>query len=334
MSVRDLGGLIDRRGLGALLVTFFLVATALVGARPSAAAACDELFTDPAGDALNTAEFGDEENVDNLDILSGGIVAETAATPDTPATFTTEIKIANLHMKMPENATANLSWYFQWDYDGTRYYSVATRPYHSVTGQPILYSFGTYEPPRFVKIADTTGEFNEGKEGTVRVHVPLELVGAPTPGAVFTNSFANTRIGQGAPTGSPSVVTQIDRAPDDPEAFGANYPLGTCQGGGGGLRSPGPRLRVNDDTPKRGSTVRARASLKECPGHAGTRIQLQRRKGGQFKTIATKKLNEKCRARFKIEANFKRATFRSKWAKQDADHRAGQSKRLVLRTHR
>lgn len=319
-------GVLNSGRVPATLLTLVLLVGASFAAAPqSAAIACDQLFTDPEGDASNTAPGGDEENVPNLDIISGGIAHETATH------FTTQIKVKNLSMDFPPNANASINWYFQWTFDGVDYFS-RTRV-DSIPGNTAVYSFGTYEPPRYVTIDATTGSFNPGENGTVQVDVPLEAVGAPLPGtAMLTQVYAVASIGQGIP-GASQLVTRVDRGPDG-EAYGTDYPLGNCQGTGGGLRSPRARLRVKDETPERGSMVAATAWLKECPGHAGTKIQLQRKKGGEFKTIASKKLNLRCRARFKIEANFRFAIFRSKWPKQDADHRAGLSRNVSVKTHR
>lgn len=323
LTERD--GYLRFRSLVVLGLAAVLVGAGLTTARHSAAAACDELFQDPKGDAANTAPGGDEENVENLDIISGGIAHETATH------FTTQIKIANLTMDFPSNANASINWYFQWTYDGVDYFSRA-RIDSLATDTPV-YSFGTFEAPRYVAIDATTGSFNAGENGTVQVDVPLEAVGAPAPGsAMLTNIHAVTSIGQGIPGGS-QIVSQVDRGPDG-EEFGTDYPLGNCQSGGGGVKSPGVRLKVRDKTPERGDTIRARASLKDCPGHGGTKIQLQRKKKGEFVRVATKKLNQKCKARFKIDTDFKRAVFRSKWPKQDADHRSGVSKKVVIKTHR
>ena len=110
---------------------------------------------------------------------------------------------------------------------------------------------------------------------------------------------------------------------------------GTAGGDGGttALGSPKAGLGFSDNTPKRGATVTAKARLKICGGHAGTQIELHRKKGGVFKKIAAKKLNSECWATFKVVADFKSATFRTVWPKQDDDHRAGKSKPVTLTTH-
>ena len=333
MGTSEISGYVTTRAGLASLLAAALVAMGFVGARPSAAIACDELFVDPTGDAANNAPGGNGQNVENLDIISGGIAKETAAQDPTKVThFTTQIRVKDLSTRFPGNANASINWYFHWTYDGVDYFSRAR--IDNLPGSQPVYSFGTYAPPRYVTIDATTGDFQPGPKGAVQVDVPLEAVGAPVPGtATFTKIFAVTSIGQGIP-GASQIVSRVDRGPDG-EAYGTDYPLGRCQGGGGGeLESPGVRLRFRDTTPKRGSTVRAKASLRVCPGHEGTKIQLQRKKDGVFKTIAAKKLSIRCRARFPIEARFRKATFRVRWPKQDEDHSRGVSKAVVVRTHR
>ena len=80
--------------------------------------------------------------------------------------------------------------------------------------------------------------------------------------------------------------------------------------------------------------MRAKTSLRDCPGHARTKIKLQRKKGAAFKTIATKKLNKRCKASFRVKASFRKRTFRAVWPKQDDDHSKGRSKPVTVRTHR
>ena len=99
------------------------------------------------------------------------------------------------------------------------------------------------------------------------------------------------------------------------------------------LGSPKAGLGFSDNTPKRGATLTAKARLKICGDHAGTQIELHRKKGGVFKKIAAKKLSADCRASFKVVADFKSATFRTVWPKQDKDHRAGKSKPVTITTH-
>jgi hypothetical protein len=119
----------------------------------------------------------------------------------------------------------------------------------------------------------------------------------------------------------------------------ATFSTGSTTGGGGGgggstaLGSPRAGLGIKDTTPKKGATTQATATLKVCGDHAGTKIQLQKQSGKTWKKVAQKKLNAKCRVVFQLVADFKKATFRSFWPKQDDDHRAGKSKPVTVTTH-
>jgi hypothetical protein len=178
-----------------------------------------------------------------------------------------------------------------------------------------------------------------GKEGTVEIVVPFEGVGAPPAGDQLMNVYAVTFVGQGVP-GAVSSLSQIDRGPKEADTYGESYSVGECEPGGGGgggggdsLDSPQPGLKFRTNTPKRNSKVRATASLKVCSAtHVGTVIQLQRRVSGSFKTIAKRPLNDRCKARFRVATKFKSAVFRSKWKKQDDDHRTAVSKSVRVRT--
>ena len=114
------------------------------------------------------------------------------------------------------------------------------------------------------------------------------------------------------------------------------YETGSSGGGGGGgkLRGPGVRFGASDKTPRFGDRIRFRTRLERCKGHRGTSIELRRKVKGEFRTIERKPLNNRCRARFNIVAEFSQATFKATWPKQDRDHRRGKSKAITVRTHR
>lgn len=310
-----------------VLASLVLVLTAGVfPAGVNAAPACGSLFTDPPDDAPNTATGGDEENVDNLDIVEGGIAAVAAD----GTSFTSELNMKNLDNTLPTNATS-MAWYFQWTYAEVNYFSRATI---TRTAPAPAYAFGTYDPAtgRYTTTAATEGTFTPGENGSVQVVVPLDQVGAPPAGDTLTNTYGTTFIGTGAGV---TLLFDIDRAPDG-EGYGADYLMGSCEGGGDGgdgdLVSPGVRLRFNTVTPERGSVIKAKTSLATCAGHKGTDIRLQRKKSGRFVTIATKQLGDTCKAVFKVRAKFGKRTFRALWPKQDDDHARGVSKPVTVRT--
>jgi hypothetical protein len=106
-------------------------------------------------------------------------------------------------------------------------------------------------------------------------------------------------------------------------------------GGGGGtlLASPKAFLGFKDTTPKKGSTVKAKAGVKVCNAKTkGTTIKLQKKSGSSYKSIKSKKLDSTCRAIFKVKASFKKATFRTLWPKQHG-YKEGHSKDQTVITH-
>jgi hypothetical protein len=287
--------------------------------------ACGRLIESPEGDAPNSAAGGGGGNVDNLDIIAGGVTA------DEESSFTVAVGVKDLSMRFPSNATS-VNWYFQWSYQDVNYFARATIQATAPTSP--TFAFGTYVAPRYTAIGPTTGEFKVGKEGTVEIVVPFEGVGAPPAGDQLMNVYAVTFVGQGVP-GAVSSLSQIDRGPKEADTYGESYSVGECEPGGGGdsLDSPQPGLKFRTNTPKRNSKVRATASLKICSDtHVGTVIQLQRRVSGSFKTIASRPLNDRCKARFQVVTRFRSAVFRSRWQKQDDDHRTAASKSVRVRT--
>ena len=334
-SYMNVQGKPRRRSPLSLLLTIALSASAvgLVASPAHAAYECGKSLTAPADDAPNTANGGDEANVDNLDVVAGGVNATDADS------FTVAIGVKDLSKDFPPNATS-INWYFEWTYADVHYFGRAGIQISDP--ETVAYSYGVYDPTtsRYTGTAATEGVFTEGEGGTVAIDVPFEGVGAPPPGDVLTEVFAQTFIGQGVP-GAVSSLSSIDRGPKAEGEFGADYTIGSCAGGSdpgadpgeGSLASPKAGLGFNDKTPKRGETITAKASLKVCGDHAGTNIELQKKVGGKFKKVASKKLSSSCKASFKVVASFKSATFRSFWRQQDDDHRSGQSKPVTVTTH-
>jgi hypothetical protein len=100
------------------------------------------------------------------------------------------------------------------------------------------------------------------------------------------------------------------------------------------LVKPRINLQVNDKTPRRGSLIRFRATLRPCGDHAGGKIFLRQQFGSRMVTIDRSRTDNFCRAVFVVRANFKRAVFDASWPKQDADHQTGRAVPKVIRTHR
>lgn len=120
-----------------------------------------------------------------------------------------------------------------------------------------------------------------------------------------------------------------------PSAGNALHDSQFCAAKGPGVKLPGPKVRrrVSDKTPSKGETVTLYTRLARCSGNGGTRISLQKKIKGKWKSLTTKGVNKKCKARFKIPANFDTATYRTFWPKQNHKYRAGRSRPVTIRTH-
>jgi hypothetical protein len=107
---------------------------------------------------------------------------------------------------------------------------------------------------------------------------------------------------------------------------------------GTAARLPGPRVKLyaSKERPPRGEVIRLHTRIGRCEGHEGDRIQLLRKLPGEkkFTKIKAKRVNRKCKAVFKITAEFDRAQFRTIWPQQDPAFRRGKSEpvKIVTRT--
>ena len=321
-----MSGRINRKLLATFALTALCASMLVLTASPAGAAfECGKSLTTPSGDTPNEATGGEGENMDNLDIVSAGVVL------DDGKNLRVGMALKDLSWTFPANATS-LNWYFQWTYADVSYYARAS--VSPATPTAPTYQYGTYDPTTsaYSRTGDAMGgSFMMGKNGQVEIEIPYEGVGA-SAGQTLTQVFAKTYVGQGVP-GGPTTLVDADRGPKAEENFGANYKLGSCSGGGTTLAAPKAGLGFDDKTPKRGQEIVATANLKVCGAHAGTKIQLQRKVGGSFKKIASKTLGSTCRAKFTVKADFKSAVFRSFWAKQDDNHRAGRSTPIEVTTH-
>ena len=98
-------------------------------------------------------------------------------------------------------------------------------------------------------------------------------------------------------------------------------------------------LGATDQTPARGDRIRLKAILKACKLSdatdrlRGTRVNVLRRKDGRFVKVASKRVNDRCRASFPVNADFGRAVFKAVWPKQLSGFRSGRSLPLTIKTH-
>jgi hypothetical protein len=102
------------------------------------------------------------------------------------------------------------------------------------------------------------------------------------------------------------------------------------------VRLPGPlaALGIRNDVPAKGTRIKFKGWLRRCHGHKGTLLKLQKlRSDGTWKTVGIKKLNKNCRAAYHKTVYFDEALFRTKWPKQDSDHRVGRSASHLVVTH-
>lgn len=143
-----------------------------------------------------------------------------------------------------------------------------------------------------------------------------------------------------ANNGSPDTTQRIwySRQTSGPSAGNPMHDMQYCgasTGTGGGTKLPGPQVhfRVSNPRPPRNATVRMTTRLGQCPGHEGTRVELRQKKQGHFVVIQSKRVNDSCRAVFKVVASFDRGVFKATWPKQDNDHRRGRSESRTVTTH-
>ena len=90
--------------------------------------------------------------------------------------------------------------------------------------------------------------------------------------------------------------------------------------------------KVTDKTPLRGTIFRINGKV--TPKHRGDEVVLQRRKGNRWVRVDTDNLNRRSRYSFGVSADWGKRVFRVRWAAQDEDHAAANSKMLRVRSHR
>jgi hypothetical protein len=91
-------------------------------------------------------------------------------------------------------------------------------------------------------------------------------------------------------------------------------------------------IDVSDFRPERGSTVTFTGKV--TPGHGGTKVVLQRKKGGRWVKVDTDQLNNRSRYSITIDAFWRQdRAFRIKWSSSDEDHEANTSQSVKVTTH-
>ncbi len=208
------------RHVAVLMVVIGVVVSYLANDASARAAKCRSLVSSPADDAPNVALLGDGSNINQLDVIGGGIVAEDSTT------LVAEIKLKDLSAEIPTNGMST-NWMSKWTYGDTIYFARARIDRFSPG--VAAYTVGTYDPSadRHTTTGTTEGEFIIGPSGTVQIEIPIQLVANPTRGTRLTNVFAITYLGQGIP--GAGTLNEIDRGPKDAESYGGDYVMGSCR---------------------------------------------------------------------------------------------------------
>jgi hypothetical protein len=92
-------------------------------------------------------------------------------------------------------------------------------------------------------------------------------------------------------------------------------------------------VKVNEFRPQRGDTVVFTGKV--TPNHKGTKVVLQRKKGGRWVKVAADGLGKRSNYRFSIPADWRRGrVFRVLWKSSDSDHESGRSQNVKVTTRR
>ena len=92
------------------------------------------------------------------------------------------------------------------------------------------------------------------------------------------------------------------------------------------------KVRVTDSTPARGTSFRVFGRVH--PNHSNTRVLLQLKRRGRWRTIQRQELSSRSSFSFSLFAGWEgRRKVRVKWPKADRDHEKGSSRPIIIRTH-
>jgi len=95
------------------------------------------------------------------------------------------------------------------------------------------------------------------------------------------------------------------------------------------------KLRIPNDTPRRGSKFEMFVHLRPCEAsHVGTKIAVRRVFQGRNVRVGGGRLNAECVRRVVKRADFKRAVFDATWFRQDDDHIRSVSRPKLVETRR
>ncbi|HVF53692.1 MAG TPA: hypothetical protein VNC78_08820 [Actinomycetota bacterium] len=96
------------------------------------------------------------------------------------------------------------------------------------------------------------------------------------------------------------------------------------------LVSTAVRMRLSKKVIARGRSVRLAGRLIPCEGHADDTVVLFGGTGTNLRRIASQRVGTDCTYRFSRRLT-RTTSFQARWAKQDQDHEAGQSRRKTVR---
>jgi hypothetical protein len=326
---------------------------------------------DPQGDALsNYSNFGvspatqNEPASDFTSAKIGAPVNPENGKPSKDGGFTVTMKVKDLSDAALESTLSttvgkSLLWIFRFT-NGHQDGGASAR-WNPVQGFTFGFNGYATAPPGecgpsdaekcVVYRGDTEipGKVNQ-ETGTIKMTVPLKLlkrlkgsVGpgstpkevAAIPGSRLYDAAAFSTANVASPTQQlQSLMYPLDNTP----AFDFKIPGGKATNT---LRSPLVKSQIADKTPKFGARNKMTARLAACirfPGDRsklrGTTVKFQKlNKAGDWKTIAKKTVNRRCKAAARFSSNFKKARFRAIWPKQVKGYHAGRSKVRRVRTH-
>ena len=88
-------------------------------------------------------------------------------------------------------------------------------------------------------------------------------------------------------------------------------------------------IRVSEFRPSRGDRIQITGKV--TPNHSGTKVTLQRKKGGSWVKVARDGLNDRSAYKFVVTADWRSdRLFRVRWVSSDSDHETGTSQKVKI----
>ena len=185
---------------------------------------CNALWQNKAHTATDT--FGNSDP--QLTLLQGDIAPSADG-----KSLVVKLSVEDLSATVPPGATG-ADWYATWTYKGTEYFAQAQLGL--IPGAGPAYSDGTVQvvgsSHQFQAAHTDTGSFVTGKDGVVKVVVPLANIGSPPSGAVLSGPAGETDIEIGVPA-NPTGLGAASLQKVDSGGPANNYMVGTSTGTSG-----------------------------------------------------------------------------------------------------